>query len=268
MITMDDKYRLKDFGLIAEVGHENPITPKIENKTLPIPGRAGLWDFGSEIKEKEISIPVACVGHDRINLQQKLNDFVAFLCDEFGKPREIKVVFDYEKDKFYTVKLAEQLNPERIIHLGRFMLPFVANDPFKYSRLFGDEIVWGSKVVTFEWHYLLGHEGDDASSGFKVTSPTTVNVNVDGIAVQPVFEINGTTNNLKIECGKYSFTLPNFSNAKWIIDFEKYTVTRNGQEQILDGINDFFLMPGNNAIKIISTFININIKIKHKDKYN
>jgi|SRR5699024_9151502 len=268
MITLDDNYRLEDFGLIAEIGHGNPITPKIENKTIPIPGRAGLWDFGSEIKEKQISLPVACVGEDRIILQQNLNDFVAFLCDEYGKPRDMKVVFDYEPDKFYTAKLAGQLEPERIIHLGRFALELVANDPYKYSRLYGDEVVWGSEEVTFQWHYLLGHDGDGASSGFKFTSAKTINVDVYGLAVQPVFEIEGTANNLKVTCGKYSFTLSNFTNAKWVIDFEKYIVYKNGQEQLLEGINDFYLMPGSNAVKVTGNNLNIDMKIKFRDKYN
>src|SRR5699024_8903274 len=156
-----------------------------------------------------------------------------------------------EPDKYHTVKIDGVIAPMLRAHiLSNKTLPFIAHDPYKYSRLFGDDIVWGSEVVTFQWHYLLGHEGDGASGGFKVASPTTVNVNVEVLAVQPVFEIDGTANNLKIGSGNYSFTLPNFNNTKWVIDFEKYTITKNGQDQLIDGINEFYLMPGSNAVKI------------------
>src|SRR5699024_4439312 len=221
------KQRLEDFGLIAEIGHENPITSKIESKTLPIPGRAGLWDFGSEIKEKEISIPVACVGHDRINLQQKLNDFVAFLFDEFGKPREIKVVFDYEKEKFYTVKLAEQLNPERIIHLGRFVLSLVAYDPYKYASAnqydktyrYDQDYLYDIGLMydnpkSFKWQYERHYSGIN---------------NYSSLVTDFVIEIQGTVQNGSIKNleNNQKLTLPDISNGKLAIDGKHFSIIRN-----------------------------------------
>lgn len=263
MITLDDKYRLEDFGLIAEIGHGNPITPKIENKTIPIPGRAGLWDFGSEIKEKQISLPVACVGEDRITLQQNLNDFVAFLCDEYGKPREMKVVFDYEPDKFYTAKLVGQIEPERIIHLGRFVFDLVANDPYKYSNVTVDEIVWGSTEITYEYNFVFGHE---SPVYFEITGPKTVYLIVDGLAVQPTFEITGTANNLRIWNDKYEIKLGDFTNESWIINCEKYSVLRNGQETMVD-MWDFYLIPGRQPLRFSGTNIDIKINVKYRYKY-
>lgn len=266
MITMDDKYRLEDFGLIAEMGHGNPITPKIEHKTLPIPGRTGLWDFGSEVKEKGISIPVACIGKDRINLQQNLNDFVAFLCDEFGKPRELKVVFDYEKDKFYKVKLAGQLDPERIIHLGRFELGLVAHDPYKYSRVTSDEVIWGSEIITFQYNYEFGHEGFSEVTRFQ--SNSVFNITVGGIAVKPIIEINGKADNLVVEVNGYEIKFSNFKGTDFIIDIEKYSVLKNGKES-LQGVEfrEFFLLPGINEVKITGKNMDISFFIKHRDKF-
>src|SRR5699024_7181543 len=199
----------------ALMEHYHEAIPNVRRKNIMIPGMSGRWDFGSELESKTFEIPIQALSDSSVSLQALQNELVDFLMDEYGNPREIKMVFDYELDKFYTVKIDGAIAPVLRAHILRNKtLPFIAHDPYKYSRLHGDEIVWGSEIVTFEWHYLLGHEGDGASSGVKITSPTTINVNVEGIAVQPVFEINGTANNLKIECGKYSFTLPNFSNAK------------------------------------------------------
>ncbi len=265
MIVLDGK-RISEFGFDADPMHEDPITPIFEHKLMHIPGRPGAWDFGSEIKERPFSFNLRI--HERFhdNMQQAFNELVAFLFDEFGKPREVKVVREYEPDKFITAKVMEAMIPERLTDEGELLLPFVAVDPYKYSNVFADEVYWGSQIVTFEYHYLLGREGINGS--VKITSPQTINVKVDGIAVQPVFEIDGTANNLKIESGKYSFTLPNFNNAKWVIDFERYTVTRNGQHQFIDDINEFYLMPGSNEVKITGSNINMNVKIKFRDKFN
>lgn len=264
MIIMDDAYKLKDFGLIPLQDHVHPMTPEIQEKTMSIPGMAGVWDFGSELRRKMFDIPVGIVEYDRLIMQQKLNAFVVFLFDSYGKPREVKLSFEYEPDKFYKVKVNSMITPERMIQASRFNLPFVAYDPFKYSNVHADEITWGSETITFEYHYLLGREGFGES--VEITGPQTLSIPVDGLAIQPIFDIDGTANNLTISANGYSFTLPNFTNTKWNIDFEKYIVLKDGQETMID-IREFYLMPGNNDVKITGNNINIDMRIKFRDKY-
>lgn len=262
---MDDKYRISDFGLYVEEGHNHPATPNFQRKTMHIPGKAGEWDFGTEIRSKSLDIPLATQAWDRVKLQQSLNSFVAFLFDPFGKPREIKIVYDYEPDKFYMVKVSDSFSPERVRPFARFILPLVASKPYKYSNSFADEVLWGSETITFEYNYLLGHESLGGS--VKITNPQTFDLSVEGLAIQPMFEISGTANNLTISCSEYSFTLPNFTNTSWEIDFEKYLVYKNGQETMIE-IRDFYLIPGNNQVRITGSNINIDIRIKYRDKYN
>lgn len=264
MITLDDKYKFKDFGLYVEEGHDHPVTPSFVRKVMHIPGRPGQWDFGTELREKAFQIPLATQSRDRVELQRRLNNFVAFLFDEFGQPREFKLAYDYEPGKFYKVKVAESFSPERVRPFSRFMLPLVANDPYKYSNVYADEVTWGSEVITFEYNYLLGHES--TSGAVKITGPQTINITVDGLAVQPIFEISGTGVNLSISANGYSFDLPIFVDIDWIIDFEKYVVYQNGQERMLD-IKDFYLMPGNNQVQVKGDIIDINMRIKFRDKY-
>ncbi len=264
LITIDNK-RLEDFGLRLEEGQEHPATAQLNQNTLKIPGRSGLWHFGTEIMEKNFSFPIATNGINRAELQQRFNSLVVFLCDEFGKPREVVLKFDYEPDKFYRAKLSEHIVPDMLKPFTRFALSFVAYDPYKYSNTFADEVTWGSEVITFEYHYLLGREG--VHGAVKVTGPQTINIPVDGLAVHPIFEINGSANNLTISANGYSFTLPNFTNTSWIIDFEKFVVYRNGQDTMIE-IRDFILMPGNNEVKITGRNINIDLRIKYRDKFN
>lgn len=263
MIILDDKH-ISEFGFEVEPSHEDPITPVFEHKTLAIPGRPGLWHFGTEMRQRQFNFPL--ILHERFHdsMQSAFNKLVAFLFDEYGQPRTIKMVREYEPDKFYTVKVVQQMLPERLTEEGNLILPLVADDPYKYSNIFADEVVWGSEIITFEYHYLLGHESTGGS--VKITGPQSLNITVDGLAVQPIFEIRGTSVNLSISANGYSFELPAFVNISWIIDFEKYLVLREGQERMIE-IRDFYLMPGNNEVKITGDLIDIDMRIKFRDKY-
>lgn len=266
MIIIDGK-NISEFGFDVESGHDDPLTPTFEHKLLHIPGRAGAWNFGSEIKERLFSFNLKI--HERFHdrMQQAFNELVAFLFDEYGQPRLVKIVREYEPDKFIMAKVAVQLTPDRMTDEGALVLPFIAEDPYKYSRALADEVVWGSREITFQWNYLMGHKGAGDSTGVKITANKTIQVDVAGLAIQPVFEIEGTASNLRIECGKYSFQLPNFSNLNWIIDFEKYVVYRDGTETMID-MNKFYLLPGTNAIRVTGSGLSIDMRIKYRDRFN
>src|SRR5690625_2001270 len=112
MLTMDDTVRFEDLNFIPLVDHTNPATPKLQQNTISIPGRIGLWDYGAEFRDRTFSIPLAIVGEYREIQQLDINRLVAFFIDERGRPREVKIVFDYEPDKFYLVKLASDFSPQ------------------------------------------------------------------------------------------------------------------------------------------------------------
>ena len=129
MITLDDNYRLEDFGYRASIEHYHEAIPNLRRKTIAIPG---AWDFGSELESKQFNIPIRSLSDSSLSLQRLQNDLVAFLMDEFGNPRPLKMVFDYEPDKFYTVEINGSVAPTLIAHIIRNKsLPFVAHDPYK-----------------------------------------------------------------------------------------------------------------------------------------
>lgn len=266
MITMNDSYRLGDFGLFPLQEHEHPMTPVIENKTLSIPRKAGLYYFGTEIGERRFSIPIGTVNMNRNELQRNLRKFVAFLFDQYGQPKGIKIVFDYEPDKYYTVKCDDPLLPSRLVHASEFELPFTAYDPFAHSNVYADEITWGNQTITFESHYLLGHEGSDGL--VSVTSPTTLDIFVTGYAVKPIIEISGSATNLTVTNNGQSFSLPSFSNADWVIDCDRYTVSKNGQSAFGEvSLREFWLNEGSNAVQLTGNNIDIDIRIKFRDRW-
>lgn len=266
MITLDDKH-IEEFGFRAYLEHEHQAVPEIRSKTIEIPGRPGRWNFGSELGVRHFTIPLKNTDDGQVELQQKQNALVAFLFDEFGQPRPFKLIFDYEPDKHYIAEISSSIVPSNAIYIFRTMgLPLVAHDPYRYSNINADEVVWGSESIDFMADYLLGHTNDFAGGTVKVTSNQTLNITASGIAVQPTIEIDGTANNLKIKSSQYEISLPNFSNTKWEIDLERYVVYRNAQETMID-LNKFYLMPGNSEIEVTGNNLNIDIGIKFNDKY-
>jgi len=264
MIILDG-YKLEYFGLVCE-SQTNPLTPSFENKTLLIPGQAGLYNFGTEIREKHFEFHIGAIDKDKTLLQHKLREFVSFLLNEYGKPREIKLYYEYEPDIYYKVYLYTQINPERVLRTGKLTLDLVAYDPYAYSIVYSDEILWGSEVVTFQSHYKLGHPGSD---GLKtITAPATINIYNDGLANKPVIEVTGSATNLVISTNGYSINLGTFTNAEWLIDCDKYLVLKNGANAFGSVmLREFMLLQGNNQVNISGSNINIDVRIKHRDKY-
>lgn len=244
MIILDDEYRLEDFGLYLEEGHDHPPVPNFNNKTIHIPGRPGSWDFGSEIREKPFNWPLGTQGRDRVILQRQLNDFVAFLFDEYGQPREFKLVYDYEPDKYYMVKVREQFNPERVRPFARFSLPLVANDGLKYASaneydpkkdVYYGEVEDGDyydNPKSFEWIYSKHYSGIN---------------NYSNLVTDFMIDIEGTVTNPQITnlVNDQTLTLPSIQNGKLSIDGKRFVVFKDGVD-ILEGSNyNFFqIQPG------------------------
>src|SRR5690625_3896306 len=228
--------------------HEHEAVPSIKRKTIPIPGRPGSWNFGSEIGERHFNIPLKVTDHDRIELQRKQNAFVAFLFDEFGKPRPIKMTFDYEPDKYYTVEISSFVSPGNAIHFFRTMgLPLVASDPMKYASaneydpkenyLYDRDYMYDIGLMydnpkSFEWVYEKHYSGIN---------------NYSTLVADFVIEIQGTVTNPSVTNlnDGTKLTLPGISNGRLLINGNTYSVTRNGQD-VLGGsnYNFFHIQPG------------------------
>lgn len=265
MITLDG-YKLEYFGLSCEK-QTNPMTPNFANKTLSIPGRDGLYNFGSEIKERSLEFNLAAIDKDKNFLQQKLRAFTSFLFDAYGKPREIKLIYNYEPDKYYMVKVSSEIDPDRVMRTGKFNLKFTAYNPYAYSVALADETTWGSEVITFESHYTFGHDGTVGTIHLD-TDSEDLKYFVDGLSVKPIIEITGSATGLVLFTGEYQLEFQDFTDSDWVIDCEKYTVLKNGHNAFNEvNLREFILIPGMNRIGSYGDMIDLDIRFKVRDKY-
>ncbi len=265
MPTKLDNYTFEDFGLIEEFGHVHPSTPEFIEQTLSIPGRPGLLSLGTQIGAKQFSLPVKVFVRDRYERQRIKNKFVAFLFDEYRQPREFKLSFDYEQDKYYLVKVSSQIIPEMLFQMDQFELTLVANDPTKYFLFDADKIRMGSHIP------VLSHIRP-ARYSFSVTSNQTIKLINDGtLAMRPRISISGAATSVTVKnnrTGK-SFTMSNISSNKpVIVEGATYLVTEGGTDTFSKIVGDFIdLLPGENNLAVSGENMNLTISFKYKSQF-
>lgn len=262
-----DGVRLADIGVHVLAPSQEPMVPILRNQVLTVPERHGSYDFGAYLGERNLDI--ACGFNNQASLgdsQRLIRDLTRLLFDNYGRPKTVEVIYDYEPDIFYMARLSSTVPLERIVRAGKFTLPMIAYDPFGYSRVTSDEVTWGSETITFEYNYLLGHEGTGGM--IEINSPSEVPIDVEGVSASPIFEIDGSAAELTVSANGYSFALPEFSEESWVLDFEKYTVTRGGDNAFNEvPLRDFVLETGSNVINVAGKDISVEMRIKFRDKF-
>ncbi|PAD86667.1 hypothetical protein CHH55_16995 [Niallia circulans] len=265
LATRLDDYTFEDFGYKEGFGETNPSTPEIEEKSISIPGRPGRISFGTEIGVKQFKIPLMLIEKSEYERQQRRNNFVAFLFDAYRQPRTFKLIFDYEPDKFYWVKVASQITPEMLYQMDQLELILIANDPTKYFLLDADEIRMGS-------HIPVRSRIRPARHAFSITENQTIKLTNDGsLAVRPRISINGTATNLTVRNTRngQSFSMSNIaSNKPVVVEGERYLVTEGGVDTFSKLTGNFLdLLPGSNDIAISGSNLNLTISFKYKNQY-
>ena len=265
MPTKLGNYTFADFGLIEEFGHVHPSTPEFQEQTLAIPGRRGLLGFGSQVGAKQFSLPVKVFVRDRYERQRRKNQFVAFLFDGYGQPKEFKLSFDYEQDKYYLVKVSSQFTPEMLFQMDQFDLPLVAHEPTKYFLVNSDEIRMNS-------HIPIRSHVRPARHSFAVSSNQTIQLVNDGsLALRPRITISGTASSITIKNTRtnQSFKMSNIlSNKSIIVEGKTYMVTEGGADTFSKLVGDFIdLLPGVNNLTISGEDMNLTISFKYQFQY-
>src|SRR5690606_4911442 len=130
------------------------------------------YDFGGWFEPRQFTLNVVFPRQSYTDLKQQIRKFVRKFTDEYGRPKTVKLRFGDEVDKYYNVRVTQAIPVERAAERGYLSLGLTAYDPYAYSTVMADEVVWGNEVVTFEWNYLLGMGG--TGGGFTVTSPQTI----------------------------------------------------------------------------------------------
>lgn len=164
---------LPDFVLVNKL--TNSLLPEVTQKTIKVPGRWGLYDFGNEVGVREIEMEYTIVASDSVDLRAKAREFANWLYYDEAKP----LIIMEEPDKTYYAKVTGNTEVDEILRLGQGTVTFICYDPFAY----GDE-----KTID-----LVGEEGET----FTVS-------NEGDVEAYPTlhFEFNDSTTEFSILAGE------------------------------------------------------------------
>jgi len=128
-IWLDDKSNV-ELGFLVRGTSKRPGLPSTVDRTLSIPGRNGIRDYGADIDARQFIIDGAFNTRNYIELQQRVMNLAAYLVDSYGKPRTLQLRFAERPNQYFNVRLVGSFDIDRIMGLGMFSLPFTAFDPF------------------------------------------------------------------------------------------------------------------------------------------
>ncbi|PGK02533.1 phage tail protein [Bacillus anthracis] len=266
-LTIDGK-RISELKLALLPGFQHPAAPPIRDYAVSIPGRPGAYYFGSEIEPMEFSLPLLVKPQeDRYKLSATIRKMVDAFIDPYGKPKEVKLIYDYEPDKYYLARYSGSMSIDRYFSMGRFELPLIAYDPHAYSVIKStDKLTWGSKIP-FATPIKISHK----PSQYDVFGPTNLNVNNMGsLVVRPVIEIFGRAKSLTLRINGALFTFGDLINGIVMIDAENYTVLKNGQNYLPEmkgNVEMIELNPGDNEVEIGGIDLAVQLTLSFRGKY-
>lgn len=261
-----DGVAAKDLNIVMGRDSDRPIAPSTVDRFLSIPGRNGILSFGSDVGARYFNLVCNVITKDYRTLQAATERVASVLLDGYGKPKQIKLVFDARPDRYYLVKYSGSLTIDRLFGYGQFSLPLVTiGEPFARSLTnSGDGVKWGSQVTwgsNVRW-------GD--AWAYHANGSGTVDINNWGtMIVKPVIEVNGSFSTLSLSCnGKtlnYNTTL---NNDMLAINCESMTIKQGSNNMLNYMTGDFIeLAAGVNKVTISGTSLNADVSFKFNAKY-
>lgn len=284
MITLIDAAgtikKPNDFSLAVLTEHIHETVPEKIDQTLSIPGRDGLFYFGSDLGVRQFEIPMIVKPQkSKMDLQKRLRELASFLIDGSGKPKLLELYFDYEPDKYYLVRLNGRVAPERILTIGNFTMQLVAHDPYAYApqtykptnvvtdmeygyeppdnvAYFGDAPVYHyPNVEEFEWTEAIHHVGLYNYSSIS----TPLSMEIEGKVHNPRIT-NQTTGEV--------LNLPYINYQKMVIDAEELDVSINGEYNYTQVSGKYLhLTSGKNDLVFEGISPNANVRFIWKHKF-
>lgn len=252
-VTIDGK-TLNQLGLAMLKEHQHPAAPSTRDYTISIPGMAGAYDFGSDLGVRQFTLPLLVKPQPNENaLALKVREIMKTFFDQYGKPRTIKLIFDYEPDKYYNVRYSGSLDMSRFKTMTKIVFPLTAFDPYAYALssaydsknkqnydtgLKYDNGLMYPNTQNFQWLYSTHYSGVHNYSYYE----TTLKIIIKGRCKNPKIT------NLKT--GKWIQINETFADAdQLIIDTKTWTVVKNGTINLLAKYTGDFiqLVEGDNS---------------------
>lgn len=251
-VTIDGK-TLNELGLAMLKEHQHPAAPSTRDYTVSIPGMAGAYDFGSDLGVRQFTLPLLVKPQPNENaLALKVREITKIFFDQYGKPKTVKLTYDYEPDKYYNVRYSGSLDTIRYKTMANIVFPVTAFDPYAYSlssaydqknQKYDDGLKYNTGLMYpntqgFKWLYTTHYSGVHNYSYYE----TTLKIIVKGRCKNPKI-----TN---LATGKWIQINETFTDAdQLIIDAKTWTVVKNGTINLLSKYKGDFiqLVEGDNS---------------------
>ena len=254
MITFIDKDGTEktniDLGFKVKTDSEGMLLPATKDRIEDIPFLAGEVDMGSEPSSITHNLQCRVLGKSNANLVETRNKIASFFTDEKGRAKTVKVIFDYEPDKYYKARYNSSIPIQKQVTHFDFTLPLISFDPFKRASANEyDEV-------------LLYDDGNEYDQGDIYPNEETIQLQ-SGLNMMSFYNysdketafkviIDGQFDNLiiKDELTGEEFTLNDSGNSA-VVDMERKQVAVNGENALKNYGGDFLtLQPGENEFKI------------------
>lgn len=255
MLSIDGVHIEKDLGLHLLASSYETMMPDTREEILTVPGRHGAYVFDSYLQPRKffpnILIPSQATLNDVQGIVRKV---ASLLVDEYGKPKDVKIIYDYEPDKYYIARFTGYISIDRIAKAGIFPIPMQAYDPMAKLIMESHEIDWDSDLP-IDADVLI----DTGLGVHTITSPVTLDIVNSGTnTVRFSYTLEGSGTDVTLSANGKSFSLGTFTNVKWEVEGEKYSVKKDGVYNMPD--TDFIeLKPGNNDVTITGTNLNFTL---------
>ncbi|WP_375104648.1 distal tail protein Dit [Paenibacillus sp. RS8] len=253
----------KDLGLRTLRDSQRPILAPTVDRTYAMPFMHGAYDFGSDAGPRPLPLECAFMERNPYQLQRRVSALAAHLVDGEGRPRTMSLIYTNQPDQQFLVRYSGQLPTTREAGLGKFVLPFIAFDPFAYSIYDLDEINVDSEIpVDMEVSV-------DLASTYSVTGPMVIPFkNFGSLNGTPVLEISGSFSYLSITIGGVETTYNTAMSGTLVLDFARKTA-RVGSTNVLRNTNRRFgaLPVGDSIIMVNGSGLNCSLSINLHAKY-
>lgn len=242
-----------DLGITALEGTLFNILPETREKTLTIPGKNGLWDFGADLSGRMFEIPCMIQAASEAALQTAFRTLANALVTNAGKPADVSLIFDHDSAVTYTVRYAGNMAADRleIGKTGKFVLQLWAADPYGY--------------------------GPDASTNKDITTSgdaaATITINNTGnVEILPVITVknNGASTLEGFTVGSLVYAGDLLATESVIINSDSYTLTNDGANDLKNMTGSFPVFdPGNDTLIYSDSAASrtVNVKVDYNLRY-
>lgn len=118
---------LPDFVKVRSIRYS--ILPEVERKTEQIYGRAGVYDFGTELGERKIELDVMIIADSPNDVMKRARELTTFL---YHKELQPLIILD-EPDKQYMARISGSTDVTELYRTGTATITFMCPSPFAES---------------------------------------------------------------------------------------------------------------------------------------